>query len=487
MASDRLGTPASPVDLRLPRLRTAQLIAAAGLLAAAPLIGYLVANFDLRTGLLFAAGSALFLIVLWSVEATFYVLIFSMLLSPEFIAGGLSGQSTLQRGVTLRFDDYVIVMIGLAWLVRLAVYKEVGVFRRNPLTTPIFLYLAACALATSVGVLAERVVPVTGFFFVMKYFEYTVVYFMVVNYVSDRAQVKRLLYAALVTAVIIAVVAMLQIPGGGRPTAPFEGEEGEPNTLGGYLVLMLAVVLGFLSESKTVSQRLSWGGLAALLVVPLLFTLSRTSWIALGAMLLTVIVLSRQKPLFLFLAAAAAVYMIVSPPAPVLERVQYTVAGRPARQDTVELFGFAIEPSAAARLTAWTDMIENAPDQPLFGHGVTGYHFLDAQYPRTVLETGLVGLAAFAWLLWSLFKVGAELLRNADDRLSRALGIGFMAGFMGMLAHGIGANTFIIVRIMEPFWLLAGLTVVLTLVRQRQAGGGGRRPPGGPLPSAAGC
>jgi hypothetical protein len=30
-----------------------------------------------------------------------------------------------------------------------------------------------------------------------------------------------------------------------------------------------------------------------------------------------------------------------------------------------------------------------------------------------------------------------------------------------MLIHGIGANTFIIVRIMEPFWLLTALIVAL--------------------------
>jgi hypothetical protein len=29
------------------------------------------------------------------------------------------------------------------------------------------------------------------------------------------------------------------------------------------------------------------------------------------------------------------------------------------------------------------------------------------------------------------------------------------------MGHGIGANTFIIVRIMEPFWLMTGIIVVL--------------------------
>ena len=49
------------------------------------------------------------------------------------------------------------------------------------------------------------------------------------------------------------------------------------------------------------------------------------------------------------------------------------------------------------------------------------------------------------------------------------LTIGFFAGFIGLLFHALGANTFIIVRIMEPFWFFAGIIAVLpALERQRQ-------------------
>jgi hypothetical protein len=38
--------------------------------------------------------------------------------------------------------------------------------------------------------------------------------------------------------------------------------------------------------------------------------------------------------------------------------------------------------------------------------------------------------------------------------------MGYMAGFIGLLFHGLGANTFIIVRIMEPFWFLTAMVVM---------------------------
>ena len=45
----------------------------------------------------------------------------------------------------------------------------------------------------------------------------------------------------------------------------------------------------------------------------------------------------------------------------------------------------------------------------------------------------------------------------------------FLAGFIGLLFHSIGSNTFIIIRVMEPFWFLAALVVSLPklLVREK--------------------
>jgi hypothetical protein len=47
------------------------------------------------------------------------------------------------------------------------------------------------------------------------------------------------------------------------------------------------------------------------------------------------------------------------------------------------------------------------------------------------------------------------------DPIDRGLAMGFIAGTVGLLAHAIGSNTFTIIRIMEPFWLFAGIVVML--------------------------
>jgi len=46
---------------------------------------------------------------------------------------------------------------------------------------------------------------------------------------------------------------------------------------------------------------------------------------------------------------------------------------------------------------------------------------------------------------------------------------GLVAALAALLVHAIGTNTFIIVRIMEPFWLFAGLLIALDTLELRDA------------------
>ena len=103
-------------------------------------------------------------------------------------------------------------------------------------------------------------------------------------------------------------------------------------------------------------------------------------------------------------------------------------------------------------------------DHPILGHGVTGYRFVDAQYIRVITETGLVGLVLFFILIATMFKEAYRIFMGATDPFHKGLTMGFLAGFVGLLFHAIGANTFIIVRIMEPFWFLAAMVIMIPAI-----------------------
>src|SRR5437660_3688465 len=169
----------------------------------------------------------LFLVVAFvSTKLSLYLLVFSMLLSPEFLVGGLSGGGGASgRGLTLRFDDFLLVVIGVVWLAKMAILKGGMPFLRTPLNGPIMFYIAAAGLATLIGVLGGRVKPMSGFFYWLKYYEYVFLYFMVVGAVTTEEEARGLVFASLVTCFVIALFAIAQIPGGERASAPFAGSE----------------------------------------------------------------------------------------------------------------------------------------------------------------------------------------------------------------------------------------------------------------------
>ena len=86
-----------------------------------------------------------------------------------------------------------------------------------------------------------------GTFFVLKYFEYYIVYFMAVNYLKEKKQMERLVWAMLTVCLIVCAIAIYQIPSGIRVSAPFEGETGEPNTLGVIWCSYFLLFWGFYS------------------------------------------------------------------------------------------------------------------------------------------------------------------------------------------------------------------------------------------------
>ena len=121
------------------------------------LIGFTAADYP--PFLLLGSLMAIVIITLTflNTEVGLYILIFSMLLSPEIGIGQLGEGATAGRGVTLRLDDFLLVIIGFSWFAKSAVRKDLGLFLKTELNRPIFLYMIACLVPTGIGILAGRV------------------------------------------------------------------------------------------------------------------------------------------------------------------------------------------------------------------------------------------------------------------------------------------------------------------------------------------
>lgn len=426
------------------------------------LAGFLVSQHTSYYFLLGFAALVIFIVSFVNPGIGLYLLIFSMLLSPEIQAGQTYG-SSLGRGVTFRIEDFLLIIISASWFFRTAIDKDLGLFLKTPLNRPILYYVLICLVATGFGILGARVDPQTGAFYVLKYIEYFIVFYMVINHVRDEKQVKRFVFCLLLTCFIVSIIGMHQIPTGVRVSAPFEGKEGEPNTFGGYLVFILAIAMGLLYQLKTLKIKQLLIVVIAAIIPPLLFTESRASFLAFIPMIFTFGMMMKRRAIFI---GAATVLLIISPlflPAAVTDRVMYTF-NQPEESGQIQIGDLRLDTSLSARVVSWSKAMSSWPRHPVFGYGVTGFGFIDAQIPRVLVETGILGIAAFILLLYSIFKMAVIHYRQVTTPFAKGICMGYIAGFIGLIFHALGANTFIIVRIMEPFWFFTGIVFVLPMI-----------------------
>src|SRR5438093_7697363 len=87
-----------------------------------------------------AVAFAVFILVFIRPEAGLYMVLFSMLLSPEFGAGA-SQKLAEGRAVVIRLEDILLVVIAFSWLAKMAVDKSLGVAIMDRLNWPIVAYV----------------------------------------------------------------------------------------------------------------------------------------------------------------------------------------------------------------------------------------------------------------------------------------------------------------------------------------------------------
>jgi O-antigen ligase len=150
-------------------------------------------------------------------------------------------------------------------------------------------------------------------------------------------------------------------------------------------------------------------------------------------------------------------------PQAVKERIAWTWedAHNPGRE-------FGVDFSFQERIIAFDRSFSAVKRNPVFGLGISSWNYVDNQYARTLHEVGLLGLGLWLWIFLRLFKIGRWLYRYLPDGSLKGMALGYSAGIIAILMHGLGSCTFYIIRIMEPFWFISGLVIALYLIKVRE-------------------
>ena len=423
----------------------------------------------------FILSILVFFISFFSPDIGLLFLIFSMLLSPEIKLAEVPG-----REVVIRIDDLLVFSVFFGWFMQSVFVKKLEIVVTK-LLLPIFVYTLIYFVSTILGIFTQEVVINKAFFYLLKYTEYFVIYFLVTNIVKSRKQVIVYILCFFITAIVVNLHGYSLIGKVDRLYAPFDTPEyvigsgqdsgaGEANTYGGYLVIIISLALSFFCYLKSVKKSLLILIFIIFSLVPLAYTLSRSSYLAFIVMVITTIFFTEHKKIFLIMSLIISImFIIIFMPkviSTVSNRINETFTGPNYSSEEFVIMGIKIrELSALARVDAWRRaFVKFLPNKPILGHGITGVGLVDTQIPLIIGEVGLVGLFTFFWLIFTIYKESFIIFKTTKDNIFKALSLFQITILTALLAQSIGANTFIIVRIMEPFWFLCGITMMAKVV-----------------------
>jgi len=126
---------------------------------------------------------------------------------------------------------------------------------------------------------------------------------------------------------------------------------------------------------------------------------------------------------------------------------------------------------AGHRRTNWKEAMSIIKDHPILGTGPNTYAYIAPNYklrkgggiyPHNSFlhmgaELGLLGFAAFLWVLCKFFYLGIIGLRRNQNFLL----LGTMAGLFAFLVHSFFDNNIFVLQLASLFWFMLGVSSVL--------------------------
>ena len=302
------------------------------------------------------------------------------------------------------------------------------------------------------------------------------VYFFVLAMVSGPAERRRIWWAVMGGLMVESTLTILL--GRNGPSGRAIGSIGQANELGAFLVVFAVALIAMLPAMRGLWTRvvlLATFGAASFGIV---ISVSRAAMIAYLVGL--VIVALRTSRVMLFLIVLGA----LSAPLWIPDYVKDRISG-----SQVEVEGsdeVALDRSSEARLQTWQSILEVVKDHPLDGIGFTGLASVlpdigselgldearDAAhntYLRVTGELGIIGLAVFAWLIVTCWRLGDRAVRIARNRFDRAIGVGVCAATVGMAISCAFGDRFFSVVIANGFWMLCALAQDAVFEQERAA------------------
>jgi O-antigen ligase len=310
----------------------------------------------------------------------------------------------------------------------------------TPFALPALLFLLAGAIAVLVAPEHARALGLFRAYLV----EPIALFVVISNVITSRARAMLVLAGLAVAGTVVAVLNGFVVLQAIRhhtlnvAVAPPVVIYTSANAVALFLVPLLAVAASLLLFARDRRERLAAAIFLVIAGAATLLSFSRGGYLALAVMALLLAALHQRRVILIPAAVVVGVAVSLLPP----------VASRLGHE-----FDFT-DPnnSLAERFRLWGATLRMLRDHPIFGTGLSGFastidryrqgvyteHLI---YPHNIVlnfwsETGLLGLAAFAWILvaglrltWRGWRLAAEAWRPIE--------LGVFLALLGIIVHGL--------------------------------------------------
>jgi O-antigen ligase len=323
--------------------------------------------------------------------------------------------------------------------------------------------------------------------YLARWFVYFLLYVVIINCVrgEDTESVWKALERAMLVIVAFGIVQAIFLPNfafivypDARPMYDYDQQRHrlvstilEPNIVSGMIVSILLVQLARLSTG--VAEPL-WK--PVLMFAGLVATLSRSGMLAFmvgGAALLLI-----RGPSKKLLKLGAVIFILLLPALPKL----IVYAEQNARLTITDN-------SAMARIMMWQRALATFLDHPWFGIGFNTYGFVQERrgFERlggaaysveggllfVAVMTGIVGLCVYMTMLWCVLRRSRSGWRSAHATPSeRGIVVGTAVATVAILVHTMFVNSLLTPWVMEPLWVLWGISFLICVELRRRATAG---------------
>lgn len=361
-----------------------------------------------------------------------------------------------------------LVIISMMSLLLMASITPDFKFKHYKINTWIFAFAIVISISALISISMAESIKIA-----MLMIAFVMFYFVIINVITTKKQLKKILYVLTVIAVLTAVYGIYQyIFGDVYAQAWLDDEMFEdikmrvystlenPNVYGEYLILIIPIITALFCTEKGWKRKLFLFACLGITGLALILTFSRGCWLGIiFAIAVLALIIDKR---FIFLGI---VLLLLAPfllPDTIMNRFMS--------------IGNMEDSSTSYRVYIWMGTLAMLKDYWIsgVGMGITSFNTIYPLYSynnivaphshnlylQVIVEYGIVGFITMVGVMYNYFK---ELIISMKIKKNLIVG-GLMSGMLGFLLQSMTDHTWYNYRVVLMFWMIIGLSIVASKI-----------------------